>query len=114
MNFLSVQRESQVGEGENWKISCSVWYSRQRIPLRKILRQGPRRERILASYMHPKRQEACWGEMDGIPLHKFISGRCNHRESGSPLARVMGSHPGAWSSTLRCHVFPFPPQFLRL
>lgn len=24
MNSLTVQRESQVGEGENWKLSCVV------------------------------------------------------------------------------------------
>lgn len=40
MNFLTVQRESEVGEGENWKLSCSVWYSRRRFPLREVLGQG--------------------------------------------------------------------------
>lgn len=102
MNFLTVQRESQVREGENWKLSCVV--------VLKATNPSERfqdRERMLTSYGHPKRLEACSGEMDGNPLHELNSSRCNPRETDSPLARVVGSQPGAWRPT-RCHVSPFP------
>lgn len=44
MNSLTVQRESQVGEGENWKLSCVV--------VLKTMNPSERfrdRERMLAS-----------------------------------------------------------------
>ena len=54
MDFLTVQRESHIGEGENWKLSCVV--------VLKAMNPSERfrhRERMLTSYGCPKRQEAC-------------------------------------------------------
>ncbi|OBS79240.1 hypothetical protein A6R68_18359 [Neotoma lepida] len=55
--------------------------------------------------------------MDGSPLPKLISGRCNHRETGSPLARVMHEQP---SRSVEIHsqmpCVPFPttvPEVLK-
>lgn len=54
MNFLTVQMESQIGEGENWKLSCVVV-----LKVMNPLERFRDRERMLTSYGHPKRQEAC-------------------------------------------------------
>lgn len=40
MNSLTVQRESQVREGENWKLSCVVGGTQGNEPLGEVSGQG--------------------------------------------------------------------------